>query len=173
MPLYPCYLHPKHEKFHFEDNVLLNSGNIRPRLHWSGQIFEPAKSCTDPPFVYTRSSRTVQVFERMANCASFCNRIWTVPGKRVVLVKNSSVQKFVRTRVNWVLIYLQTSSWAILSDNANVWSVHTCTKEPGQIWVMHVTNLWNRIFNIFAVIIDFGNTQGYVNFLICKCSECF
>ena len=31
----------------------------------------------------------------------------------------------------------------------------------------------NNVINIFAVIIDFGNIQGSVNFLICKCSECF
>ena len=56
------------------------------------------KTCTDPPFVYTRYPRNSASFWT-ANGTATCNRICTVPCKRVAQVKNSSLQKFVRTSV--------------------------------------------------------------------------
>ena len=83
-------------------------------LKKAGQLFDRHGSI----FVRTRvNTRTVQLFAQIARlwpgikcrdlsklcrdpCKHHCNRICTDPCKQVVQEQNSSVQKFVRTRVN-------------------------------------------------------------------------
>ena len=59
------------------------------------------KTCTGPPFFYTRYPLSSASFWT-ANSTAICNRICTVPCEQVAQVKNSSLQKFVRTPVNGV-----------------------------------------------------------------------
>ena len=48
---------------------------------------------------FTRDPRNLASF-RTVNITAICNRICTVACKRVARVKNSTVQKFIRSRVN-------------------------------------------------------------------------
>ena len=70
--------------------------NLRPRLHRSGQILARIRAA----FRFHSSGGTAQAFRRQTELQSF-----TVPCKRIAQVENSSVQKFVPTRVNVVLTY--------------------------------------------------------------------
>ena len=70
--------------------------NLRPRLHRSGQILARIRAA----FRFHSTGETAQVFGRQTELQS-C----TVPCKLIAQVENSSVQKFVPTRVNVVLTY--------------------------------------------------------------------
>ena len=49
---------------------------------------------------HSRDATALKVARTHVNTTAICNRICTVPCKQAVQVQNSSVQKFVRTRVN-------------------------------------------------------------------------
>lgn len=65
-----------------------------------GHIFERTKHCMDPALF-----RTVQVLE--GSGTAIYNKIFTVPCKQFGQVKNTSVPKFTRTRVNEVLKHVK------------------------------------------------------------------
>ena len=65
-----------------------------------GQIFERTKHCMDPAHF-----RTVQVLE--GSGAAIYNKIFTVPCKQFGQVKNTSVPKSARARVNEVLKHVK------------------------------------------------------------------
>ena len=83
----------------FEQLLIMISQSPFTR-HGSGQIFERPKTCADPSFVYRKPAEVYKFWNY--NRTAICNRFCTVSCKRFVQVKNSSVQKFFRTRVNEV-----------------------------------------------------------------------
>ena len=76
---------------------------VKPRLHGSGQFFWNGQIPAEiPRLSFTRDPRNRASFWTASSIA-ICNRICTVPFKRVAQVKNSFVQNFVRTRAYGVL----------------------------------------------------------------------